>query len=74
LHDLESWSNLLIAERRRRGTGYPTVFARSLNTRIKRLQVNWAPELRYQEDRPYQAEVRTVLEASAWLLGHYKVL
>lgn len=40
--------------------------------RIRRLQMNWAPELRYQVNRPHQAEVRVVLEASAWLLRHYR--
>jgi hypothetical protein len=74
LHDLESWGNLLIAERQRRGMRYPPNFVRSLNARIRSVRMNWAPELRYQVNRPHRAEVRIVIEASTWFLGHHREL
>jgi hypothetical protein len=74
LHDLRSWTALLIEERRHRGVAYPAGFARSLAAQVKRLYLNWREQLRYRANRPFAGEVAAALQAAQWLLGQYRFL
>jgi hypothetical protein len=74
LHDLRSWTALLVEERKYRGVAYQAAFARSLVAKVQRLYLNWHESLRYRANRPYAGEMVAVLSGVQWLLGQYRYL
>lgn len=74
LHDVSAWAQLLIEERRFQHQPYPALFARRLNSRVRRVHANWRETLRYRSNRPYVGEVDAVLQCVRWVLGQYRFL
>jgi hypothetical protein len=74
LHDLGSWGELLVEERKLRGVPYPGPFARRLRAQVKALFLNWRETLRYRINRPFKGEVERCHESLRWLQGQYRHL
>jgi hypothetical protein len=73
-HDIAGWAQLLIATRKRRGTGYPAGLRHEIIRKARALYARWRPNLRYRAIVPTLEEVAVVRESAEWFEEHYRRL
>jgi hypothetical protein len=73
-HDLPSWKELLIEERRIHGSSCSPSFGGSFNVGVANIHANWREDIRYHTNRPRVGEVSSTFQAAAWLMTNYPSL
>lgn len=74
-HNLQAWSQLLIAERALQAdTVYSPIFSRDLQRCGQRPHRLWRETLRYAKNQAYPYEMCQAREATEWLLVHSRLL
>jgi hypothetical protein len=74
-HHLVGWAALLIDTRSNHALGgYAVDFAQKLNDHAQAAGRQWKEILRYRANRPYDVELKEVIDAATWVQRNYRRL